>query len=259
MHKNTYISRYWAGEREAVWRELVALGPKALEEPVLQDAKAIAEEVVNRAYHNLQMLRDRLTGLGYRFENPGEVLVDADETDIAAAINLEHSMGELPLVVQTWYRRIASVDFRQHPEQVRFKESMSADTTELPVTGLGFHVPLVFLRVRKCVELKKALIAQYATAGISTGTLDKFFTLGDCASNGDPKGLVLPSSGVDGTLYNDGAGDVGFVQELRKAFASGGFPFWKRRVQYRRGVSLIGYRPDFEKLVTSLAEDLLAI
>lgn len=260
MPESTYVLRYRAGEREAVWCELVSLGSKALAEPVFSDARAVAEEVVDRAYHNLRLLRDRLIALGYRFEHPEEVLVNAGETDRAAVLDLERSMGELPLVVRTWYQRIASVNFRQHPDQLRYREDVHKDAQELAVVGLGLHVPLVFLRVGRCLELRKKIIDDYAASGKEQPTsLDNLFLTGGVASNCEPKGLVLPLQQLDGLLYNAGASNVCFVDELRKAFASGGFPFWSRRGQYRRGVTLIGHRPDFENVLASLAEGLLTI
>src|SRR5690242_3842718 len=159
MSDSSHLQRYRLGEREAVWRELMLLGSSALAEPRLSEARAVAEEVVGRAHHNLKLLRDRLVVLGYRFSNPDDVLVDADETDIASVVDLERSMGTLPLVVRTWYQRIASVDFRQHPDQLRHHEGTST-APRLSVVGLGFQVPLVFLRIQKCLELRNAVIAE---------------------------------------------------------------------------------------------------
>lgn len=259
MPESTYVSRYGLGEREAVWQELVSLGAKALAPPVFSDAQVVAGEIVSRAHHNLLLLRDRLAAAAYRFEFPDEVLVEATEADRAAVTDLEQSMGALPLVVRTWYQRIASVNFRQHPDQLRYREDVHTDSAELAVVGLGLHVPLVFLRIGRCLELRRKIMDDYTTSGEQPTGFDRFFTTGDVASNCEPKGLVLASQQVDGTLYNDGGGNVCFVDELRKAFALGGFPFWSRRVQYRYGAALIGRRPDFEKLLASLADGLLAL
>ncbi len=259
MSASTYLMRYRMGERKAVWGELLSLGATALAEPLLSDARAVAEEIVDRAHHNLRLLRDRLIALGYRFERPEEVIVDAAERDRAAVIDLELSMGTLPLIVRTWYQRIASVDFRQHPDQLFYRQTLSADCADLPVVGLGLHVPLVFLRIERCLELRDQMIARCAASQVPSRSFEKFFPVGGYASNCDPKGLALPSQGIDGTLYNDGDGNICFVDELRKAFCSGGFPFWRRKAQYRRGVALIGRRPDFRQLLDSLVDGLQTV
>ena len=49
MSASTYLMRYRMGERKAVWGELLSLGATALAEPLLSDARAVAEEIVDRA------------------------------------------------------------------------------------------------------------------------------------------------------------------------------------------------------------------
>ena len=49
----TFLDRYLAGEHEAVWRDLTALGDRALLPDVLPDARAVARETVSRALRNL--------------------------------------------------------------------------------------------------------------------------------------------------------------------------------------------------------------
>jgi hypothetical protein len=64
------LSRYQAGEREAVWAEMVALGAAVREPPYFRDAQAVATETMRRARHNFEILIRRLDSLHYRFEIP---------------------------------------------------------------------------------------------------------------------------------------------------------------------------------------------
>jgi hypothetical protein len=62
--------RYQAGEREAVWAEMVALGAAVREPLYFKDAQAVATETMRRARHNFEILIRRLDSLQYRFEIP---------------------------------------------------------------------------------------------------------------------------------------------------------------------------------------------
>ena len=63
------LRRYEAGEHEAVWAELTALGAKVREAPHVDDAWAVARETMRRARHNVEQIIRRLDAMGYRFWN----------------------------------------------------------------------------------------------------------------------------------------------------------------------------------------------
>jgi hypothetical protein len=63
----SYLERYRAGEHEAVWKELTALGPRVFEAPVHEDALSVARETMRRVRHNVELLIERLEARGYRF------------------------------------------------------------------------------------------------------------------------------------------------------------------------------------------------
>jgi hypothetical protein len=64
------LRRYQAGEYEAVWAEMIALGSQVREPPYLKDARAVAAETMRRTRHNFELLIRRLDSLQYRFEIP---------------------------------------------------------------------------------------------------------------------------------------------------------------------------------------------
>ncbi|HZO51115.1 MAG TPA: hypothetical protein VFB63_00290 [Bryobacteraceae bacterium] len=66
-----HLTRYLAGEHEAVWAELTALGERIHEPGIREDAQAVASEVMRRATQNLRTLAARLEELGYQFESFG--------------------------------------------------------------------------------------------------------------------------------------------------------------------------------------------
>jgi hypothetical protein len=66
----SYLERYHAGDRIAVWDELIGLGAQVRVRPLLDDALAVARESVRRARHNVELIYRRLVDLGYQFANP---------------------------------------------------------------------------------------------------------------------------------------------------------------------------------------------
>jgi hypothetical protein len=112
----TYLERYLAGEREAVWAELTALGSAIGDEPLAMDAQAVARETMRRARSNVELLAQRLTALGYRFVS--DVLgkapmpyVPPRAESLATLRDLEAKYGALPLSIQMWYEVVGAVDF----------------------------------------------------------------------------------------------------------------------------------------------------
>lgn len=63
------LRRYLAGEHEAVWADMVALGPRVREAPDFDDAWAVARETMRRARHNVELIIRRLDQIGYEFWN----------------------------------------------------------------------------------------------------------------------------------------------------------------------------------------------
>jgi len=66
----TFLERYQAGDRVAVWDELVALGEGVRHKLYYADAVAVAAETMRRARHNVELLIQRLAEAGYRFIPP---------------------------------------------------------------------------------------------------------------------------------------------------------------------------------------------
>lgn len=61
------LHRYQAGEHEAVWADMVALGAEVRDAPYVADAWAVARETMRRARHNVELIIRRLDEIAYRF------------------------------------------------------------------------------------------------------------------------------------------------------------------------------------------------
>jgi hypothetical protein len=67
LESGNLLRRYQAGEHEAVWADMRALGPRVREAPHFEDAWAVARETMRRARHNVELIIRRLDEIGYRF------------------------------------------------------------------------------------------------------------------------------------------------------------------------------------------------
>lgn len=64
---SSFLSRYEAGEHDAVWAELRALGAAIRDPAHLDDASAVAREAMRRARKNIELIIERLDGIGFTF------------------------------------------------------------------------------------------------------------------------------------------------------------------------------------------------
>lgn len=123
----TYLERYLAGEYQAVWAELQALGATVREESLYSDALDVARETMRRVRHNIEILIPRLEALGYEFGyhwakgsdfpagTPDRVCVPP-QPDVARTIaELEDRAGALPLSLRAFYEVVGSVNFVGSP------------------------------------------------------------------------------------------------------------------------------------------------
>jgi hypothetical protein len=206
-----------------------------------------------------------LLDLGYEFAEPEAALKDAGE-DAPKRINeFEKEFGTIPIIARLWYMTFESVNFCQADGQRVYLKAGSPPAGP-DINGLGSHPVLYFQSLARSREQFKTLKAEhehYKNEARELGheyhptEFGSHLFLGGWASNCDPKGFALPSTGIDGVIFNDGGGDSYFVDELRKAFQWGGFPFWQWGLKKPKFYSPMEYRPNFEKLLPVLKEELL--
>jgi hypothetical protein len=136
----SHIERYRGGECERVWAELQALGAGVREGTFYIDALAVAQEMMRRVRHNLELLTTRLQSIGYDFsyewaradvrmmgiEDPDVapylppefrqrepvIRVAPRDADVALQLaELETLRGHVPISVMAWYQVVGSVNF----------------------------------------------------------------------------------------------------------------------------------------------------
>lgn len=255
-----FYKRYLDGEHEAVWAELSRSGLDVRSDQLRGDAYDVARAIVDRAYNNLSLIQRRLIDLGYQFDEPDSALVISSPKDICLLDDAEQRLGTFPVILRAWYERVASVNFSQARSQL-YGEVNQEPEGSISVAGLGLNAVLVFLSIPKCMALHQTLMDEEREEQEqeSASWLSTLLPTGGWASNCNPKGFHLPDRGFDGVLFNDGGGDVYFVQELRAAFTWGGFPFWRISLNRKRFASPLRKNPDFAKLLPILGDGLLSL
>ena len=219
-------------------------------------ARKVADEFVSRAAAGLFLFHEVLQKVGYHFAQPERAFVLNDLPDDASVQSFEAEMVRMPLLAARWCRRIQSVDFSQADEQ--FTDSQS------PLAGLGWNTPLIIQSLKtarehwrkhcdRSEEDRRFLEKVRLTPESPCSPL--LFT-GGCASNNECKGFALPSSRFDDTLYNDGAGDRCFGDEIAGGFSCLGFPVLKARPQTLKLVHSLYGKPDYAFLSMHLPKSL---
>jgi len=258
------LDRYVAGECEAVWSELVAPRASSEDEDTRAEAQAVANETVDRARRNLQLLHERLLRLGYDFARPNLAFVEANDRTRRHIDEVERRLGGLPILIRTWYERIASVDFSQSRRQC-------CEMPGHPFGNLGWYPHMMYLPLDECLERSSQLKHQYEEWYRTTHDFMQregleatppserkpFLPIGGYASNCEPKGVELPNPAPDGVLFDDGGGPVYFNQDIREGFRFGGFPQLAPRMRNKWVPEL--RHPDPGELLSALTEGMLPL
>ena len=120
----SFHARYLAGEHEAVWRELAALGDGVRDPAVLDDARAVARETMQRVRRNVELVVTRLRAMGYRFVQPAHE--PPTPALLARLDTLEAQAGPLPLALRAFYEEVGAVCLMgAHPTLSSYAESPS--------------------------------------------------------------------------------------------------------------------------------------
>src|SRR5512142_1974934 len=220
----SYLARYLNGEHEQTWAELQALGPAVRESPVYADARAVADETMQRVRRNCERLIERLRAMGYQFGvypdgseppyNPGACPPPGEDTardmrTLAAAI------GPLPISLVAFWEQVGSVDLMGKP----------------PGWALGLD-PLVVDPPEGAVSELDEMELQLEDHGHFEASLAPDVFHKDNVSGGAPYAVKLPDTSMDFLLRNE-PHNLLFVPYLRLAILRyGGFPGLEGRSEF---------------------------
>lgn len=220
----SYAARYERGEYDEVWRELRAMGPKAVDSRHREDSEAVVHTMAVRARHNVDVLVSRLSEAGFDFRSNDDERLDRPAhippTDDAAVLVdwMEQAFGPIPLTVAAWIRQVGDVWLvGDHPD---WPGSDLADPLVVEFEYSAY--PGSEVRDHYKDEHDEWLEARNYDKEL---TFQIYFAPDDLhkanTSGGEPYGIQVPDTAVDGLCVTS---DQYFVDYLNAAFAAGGFP-----------------------------------
>jgi hypothetical protein len=215
----SYFERYRAGERLAVWQELVALGGRIQHPSLNEDALEVARETMGRVLVNVTTIASRMVEEGYTL---GEFRAPPPADTEANIAQIEREAGVLPLSLRAFYEVVGAVSLLGQPSDGELYYQPSE----------VYPDPLETMPVDYAVyELREWKERRMADGNDETGPFEVSVSADDYhkadVSGGEAYRIVISEPSMDGKLANE-RHDLLFVDYLRLSFAWGGFPGFDR-------------------------------
>lgn len=225
MNSTGWLERYRNGERNQVWHELRQHGDRVRGGDLEGAARAVCDEMAERARHNVEVLVGRLREQGYQFHTNDDARTPAEPyrpptSDAAALVEwLEGRFGLLPMALSSWARIVGDVWLvGTHPS---WPESSAADPLVLEVEGSRYPGA----SMRDHFESEFEAWQEWSNEGEDGGFVlavapDRLHKAN--VSGGEPYGFPLPDGTAEGLFVGEVA--MPFVAYLNLVFRHGGFP-----------------------------------
>lgn len=224
-----WLTRYQAGEHEAVWDEIRALEDSIRDPAVLAEAQAVADELMRRVRANLERIVGVLKSKKYKLRKGAKALAPPGPKTAAQLDAIEALLGRpLPLSVRAFHALVGEVSLLEKP-----------DSGDGPwFEGFCRFEPLSPAPLKDVLaELQKDAKEEKAYPEPLRRRLDRLYWADDPnfleqpgeAGNDRPRYLDLLGSDADALIDLPrkgaaGAGErAGFVAYLRRCLRSGGF------------------------------------
>lgn len=221
----TWLQRYQAGDRDAVWHELRQAGSRVQNPDLVDDAQAVCDEMARRARQNVEVIVERLRGQGYVFhtnddaQSPAVPHVPPGPQAMEVLDWLDRHFELVPMTLVSWIRHVGDVWLvGTHPE---WPASASADPLVIELEGSRYPNDSI------TEYFGDELDAYQEELGDETADLfelpaapDRLHK--DNVSGGPPYGFVLPDGCADAMFSAEVT--IQFVSYLRWVFSRGGFP-----------------------------------
>jgi hypothetical protein len=215
--KKSYLERYRAGEREAVWRELGAMGEQIQHPNIHEDALEVARETMRRVLANVKVIASRIADEGYPLD---EFLIPPPHDTAAKIAQIEREAGALPLSLRALYEVVGAVSLVEEDGEL-YSQPGEVYPDPLETTPIDYAVHEL--------EEWKDYCAEHGDHEAGS------FEISICAddyhkanvSGGAPYRILIGRPSMDAPLLNE-RHDLLFVDYLRLSFAWGGFPGFDR-------------------------------
>ena len=215
--------RYWAGDCEQVWADLVKYGPAVRDDPLLPEALAVARETMGRVRHNVELVVQRLDTLGYQFVDAPVARWSpppAETHEQLAA--LEALVGPVPLSIRAFYEVLGAVNLLGHHPALERRPDDAWDA--LPDPLVIFPLYSLIDDCRERLDDPEWDHAQPLDLALAPDILHKADI-----SGGGPYGIYVPDASAD-ALIREEWHETTFVNYLRVCLRWGGFPGTERMI-----------------------------
>jgi hypothetical protein len=228
-----------------VWHELREAGTLIGNAALLDDARAVCDEMARRARHNIEVIIERLQEQGFVFHTndfartpvaphhpPGARVAEVHDW-------LTGNFEAVPLTLLAWLHHVGDVWLvGTHPD---WPDASAADPLVIELEGSKYpdHAIVDYFDDELEAYEEQAEEGEPFVLPLAPDRLHK-----ENISGGSPYGIVLPDGRADGTF--DAEETMPFVEYLRWVFAGGGFPVGDGS-------------PEGERIRRELAADLLPL
>jgi len=212
------VTRYQAGECEAVWRDLRALGAHVREPAYAAAGDLVARETMRRVRHNFELIVERLKSIEYQFfGGQWEAPELREDAELIAACEQEGLF--LPLCLKTFVEQFGAIWLLgSHPRLA----PEGIDTDSLMVGGLQVLDGTFEQWSETDPKDRTSMLYEVCPdAESKLGILD-----GEVAS--DFLCIAIPNEAADAPLEGEPEGRT-LVEYLRWSFQWGGFPGWEKQ------------------------------
>lgn len=223
---NSWLDRYRAGDRDAVWHELRQSGSQVHLPELIDEARAVCDEMARRARQNVEVIIERLNEQGYVFHTnddqrtrviphhaPGASAEEVHEW-------LKNRFTAVPMTLVSWLRLVGDVWLvGTHPD---WPGSSSADPLVIELEGSMYPNHSIIDHYADEVaaheEDRSAGDRSLFRLPVAPDRLHK-----ENVSGGEPYGFLLPDACADGMFEADVT--LPFVSYLRGSSRAEGSPF----------------------------------
>jgi hypothetical protein len=216
------MARYQAGECEAVWRDLMALGPEVRKPPYQVPAQAVARETIRRAKHNFELIVQRLRSLDYQFV--GDFWHQpAKEQELQELAACEEAGFSIPAAVRIFIEEMNNVWLMgTHPLLCPKGRVRRAD----PLFLMPDLHAMIELRSKGDDADVRPENGEVFQLQLCAGPFSKHQVMNDSMAE-EWFSIELPNAAADAVLVGEPKGRT-LVEYLRWSFEWGGFPGWEK-------------------------------
>ncbi len=240
------LSRYRAGETEAVWRDIRAHGN--IDGEFREEVLEVADAVMTRVAQNADLISERLRACGWRvlLSDMTDLRTAPQDSDAHVFSQIEEITGALiPPTLLSFWRNVGGINWVWDYELDDPTPDLGLDIKIVEMDPLCINPPGVLTYLfEEWIDQKRHIIKGLEEPFQIELAADVYHKAN--YSGGGPYGILIPFHGAD-PLFDGEEHNLPFIDYLRLAFRWAGFP----------GLEDHADREDVQRFVTEFTKDLV--